>query len=56
MEIFQAEKIATVKDRSKRICHVCGKKMTRVKLILESDTGDVLHMFECRCGERIWIE
>ena len=56
MEIFHAEKIAIVNDRSNRICDVCGKRMTRVKLIFESDTGDVIHMFECSCGERIWIE
>ena len=56
MQILQAEKIATVDDQSKRICDGCGKRMTRVKLIFESETGDVIHMFECSCGERIWIE
>ena len=56
MEIFQAEKIGTVEDRSKRICNVCGKKLMRVKLILDTDTGDVIHMFKCACGERIWID
>jgi hypothetical protein len=56
MEIFRAEKIWTVEDRSNRVCDVCGKKMTHVKLIMDSDTGAVIHIFECRCGERIWVD
>jgi hypothetical protein len=25
-------------------------------VIANSDTGAVIHMFECQCGERIWSD
>jgi transposase len=56
MELFWAEKIATVEDQSSKTCRACGKKMTFVKLIVDSDTGGVIHMFECSCGERVWSD
>jgi hypothetical protein len=56
MEIFWAEKISTVEDRSNKICRVCRKKLTLVRLIVNSNTGAVIHMFECPCGERTWID
>jgi hypothetical protein len=56
MEIFRAEKIATVEDRSGKTCRFCGEKLTLVRVMVNSDTGAVIHMFECPCGERIWID
>ena len=35
-------------------CRFCKRKLTLVRTIVESDTGAVVHMFECYCGERIW--
>jgi hypothetical protein len=56
MEIFWAEKFATLEDHSSRICRVCGKKLTLVRALVNSDTGALIHMFECTCGERTWSD
>jgi hypothetical protein len=56
MELYRAEKVATVEDQSSMSCRVCGEKLKHVRTIVISDTGVVIHMFECRCGERIWVE
>jgi len=56
MEIFLAEKVATVEDRSGKTCRSCGEKLTLVRLIANADTGAVIHMFECPCGERTWTD
>ena len=37
-------------------CRFCGEKLTLVRVMVNSDTGAVIHMFECPCGERIWID
>ena len=55
MELFRAEKIATVQDQSNHDCRFCGERLTLLKTIMESESGDVIHIFECeQCGERIW--
>jgi hypothetical protein len=54
MKIFWSEKIVAAEDQSSKLCFACGRKMSLVKLIVDSDTGDVIHMFECMCGERVW--
>jgi len=57
MELFRAEKIATVKDHSNHDCRFCGGKLTLLKTIMESESGAVIHIFECpQCGERIWTD
>jgi hypothetical protein len=57
MELFRAEKIATVRDYSNRDCRFCGAKLTLVRTIVESESGIVIHMFEClQCGDRTWID
>ena len=57
MELFRAEKIATVKDHSNSDCRFCGAKLTLLKTMVESESGAVTHMFECaRCGERTWTD
>ena len=57
MELFRAEKIATVKDHSNSDCCFCGAKLTLLKTMVESESGVVTHMFEClRCGERTWTD
>jgi hypothetical protein len=54
MELFWAEKIAAVEDQSNKVCHVCAEKLTLVRVIVDADTGDVIHLFKCPCGDRIW--
>jgi hypothetical protein len=55
MELFRAEKIATVHDQSNHDCRFCGGRLTLVRTIMESESGVVIHMFEClQCGDRTW--
>jgi hypothetical protein len=56
MELFRAEKIATVVDQATKTCRFCDEKLRHVRAVVISDTGAVIHMFECRCGERIWTD
>jgi hypothetical protein len=54
VEIFRAEKIGVVADNSSRTCRLCGEKMKLVRTMLNSDTGNITHLFECPCGKRTW--
>ena len=55
MELFRAEKIATVRDQSNHDCRFCAGRLTLLKTIMEYESGVVIHIFECgQCGERIW--
>ena len=49
MELFRAEKIATVMDQASKTCRFCHERLRHVRAIVISDTGAVIHMFECRC-------
>jgi GTP cyclohydrolase II len=53
VELFRAEKVAIVEDQSNKTCR-CGEKLSLVRLMVNSLTGDIIQMFECPCGERIW--
>ena len=55
MEIFCAEKVAVVEDQSNKTCR-CGEKLAIVRVIVNSLTGDIVHLFKCQCGERTWQE
>lgn len=54
MEIFRAERICVVEDNSTKTCVICGKKMKLVRTMVDSQSGGIIHMFECRCGKRLW--
>jgi len=55
MELFRAEKIATVRDQSNHDCRFCGGTLTLLKTIMESESGVVIRIFEClQCGDRTW--
>lgn len=56
MQVFWAEEIVTLEDQSTRVCRLCEEKMTLVRAIVDSDTAALIYMFECPCGERIWID
>ena len=57
MELFRAEKIASVTDHSNHDCRFCGGELALLKTIMDSESGIVTHMFECRqCGERTWTD
>jgi hypothetical protein len=54
VEFFRAEKMAVVEDNSDKTCRSCGKRLKLIRAVVDSHTGSVIHMFECRCGERTW--
>lgn len=54
MEVFRAEKICVLEDNSSRSCRFCGKKMKLVRTVVNSESGEITHMFECGCGKRLW--
>jgi hypothetical protein len=54
MDLFRAERIATVSDLSDETCRLCGGRLHLLRVIIDSDTGNTYRMFECKCGERIW--
>jgi hypothetical protein len=54
VELFRAEKIAVLESDTIKTCRACGEKLMLIRTMLNSDSGYVIHMFECRCGERIW--
>jgi hypothetical protein len=54
MELFRAEKVAEVASASTNKKCRCGETMKLIRTILVSDTGNLMHMFECTCGERVW--
>jgi hypothetical protein len=55
MELFSAEKIAEVSGVSKKPCRFCGETQEIVRVIVDSDSGHSIQMFECECcGERNW--
>jgi putative transposase len=57
MELFWAEKLVAVEeDQSSKICRACAEKLSLVRVMVDSETGGVIHMFECRCGERVWSD
>ena len=57
MELFRAEKIATVRNQSNHECRFCAGSLTLLKTIMESESGVVIHIFECgQCGDRVWNE
>ncbi len=54
MEVYQAEKVAEIESASTRRCRFCGEKLELVRTVMNRHGGEIIHMFECRCGERIW--
>ena len=57
MQLFAARKIATVADRTEKSCYRCSAKLLLVRVMVDTDTGAVMQMFECaECRERTWNE
>jgi hypothetical protein len=54
MEIFRAEKIAEVPSTSIKKCQRCNGEFEHVSVIFVSETGRIIQMFKCECGERSW--
>jgi hypothetical protein len=54
VELYRAHKVAEIESSSIRRCRFCGEKLELVRTVMNEQTGQMIHMFECRCGERIW--
>lgn len=56
VELFLAEKVADFTSETSKICRFCGEKLKLIRTMVNSRTGGIVHMFECRCGLRTWEE
>lgn len=56
MELFLAEMVAVLKNATKKTCPECSKRLKLVRTMVDSRTGCLIHMFECPCGQRIWVD
>lgn len=55
MELYQAEKVAVLASgKSARQCRACGENMRPIRAFVDADTGDIIQILECECGERLW--
>lgn len=55
MELFRAEKVGEIESNSIKKCPSCNQKLELVRTILFA-TGDLIRLYECNCGARIWEE
>jgi hypothetical protein len=57
MELFRAEKIAeAIHGASTAKCRFCAGKPDLLRTMVDLDTGCVIDMYECQCGDRTWGE
>ncbi|WP_065751013.1 hypothetical protein [Bradyrhizobium paxllaeri] len=55
MDLFLGEKVAVLEsETTHKSCRSCGERLKLVRTMVNSRTGSIVHMFECRCGERTW--
>jgi hypothetical protein len=54
VELFRAEKVGELESVSTKKCRACGERLALVRSILDASTGEMIQMFQCDCGERIW--
>jgi hypothetical protein len=47
MDLLEAKRIAYLPDASDRRCRFSKKTLELVRTVVDSDRGDVIHMFEC---------
>jgi hypothetical protein len=49
--VFKAEMVIELPSASTK-----RARLQLVRTIMDSDTGNLVHMFKCSCGERTWTE
>jgi len=58
MELFRAEKVAegihSPSTGSTKRCRFCGETPELMRKMLDMDTGHILQIYECQCGDRTW--
>ena len=55
MELFRGEKVGELQDKSTKRCQACNQILELTRAIMLS-SGDLVRLFECKCGERLWEE
>ena len=56
MELFRAEMVAVVESETDKDCKSCGERLKLVRTMVSPSTGCIVHMFECKCGQRTWAD
>lgn len=55
MELFSTEKVTEITSISIKSCRFCGENRQLIKTMIDSRTGNVIHLFRCStCGEQNW--
>lgn len=54
MELFRAKKVGEVESNSIRKCRACDQKLELIRAVLYPGSGNLIRVFECKCGERVW--
>jgi phosphopantetheine adenylyltransferase len=56
MELFLAEVVAVLESETEKTCPSCGERLKLVRTMVNPRTGCIVHMFECPCGQRTWVD
>jgi hypothetical protein len=54
VEIFHAEKVAELESTTTKRCRICSQQLEVRRTMVDSESGTLVHMFECQCGDRFW--
>jgi len=54
MELLRAEKVADLESIPSKTCDLCRQRLELIRTIFDSRTGNLIRMFECKCGRRSW--
>ena len=54
MELFKAEKVGETEGNSKKKCRACDQTVELVLTMFITHSGDLIRIYQCQCGERIW--
>jgi hypothetical protein len=55
MELLRAENVGEIESNPVKKCRACNEELKLVRAVM-IPPGNLIRMFECKCGERIWEE
>lgn len=53
---FKNEVFSSYQPNPAKPCNHCGRKPALAVKMLNTDTGGIVRMFKCQCGEQTWTE
>lgn len=53
---FKNEVFSSYQPNPTKPCNDCGRRLALAVKMLNPDTGGIVRMFKCLCGEQTWIE